>query len=171
MRNNGIFVKHIWYLIAGQLVKHIWYIAGQLVWYIAGQLGRGKFPRGSRPHVIQPRQYATHLSYYAYLTIHTCTCQTTSGGAQLWFLSYDTYICQWLHQFGGQCTWLWVELDRIVCLLYSLWHEFPGYPRSKKDFGVWFGHNFFGELNVFSAELKTAGETFNLCFPCALRIG
>ena len=65
MRNNGIFVKHIWYLIAGQLVKHIW--------YIAGQLGRGKFPRGSRPHVIQPRQYATHLSYYAYLTIHTCT--------------------------------------------------------------------------------------------------
>ena len=57
MRNNGIFVKHIWY------------IAGQLVWYIAGQLGRGKFPRGSRPHVIQPRQYATSGAR-TYLTMH-----------------------------------------------------------------------------------------------------
>ena len=87
MRNNGTFVKHIWYLIAGQLVKHIW--------YIAGQLGRGKFPRGSRPHVIQPRQYATHLSYYTYVYMPEYQRWRTALILILWYIYLSVTPSVW----------------------------------------------------------------------------
>ena len=79
------------------------------------------------------------------------------------FVSDSISLVDNVHGYG-LC---WTELF-ACCIAFG--RNSQGILDLKRILGFGLVIIFFGQLNVFSAELKTAGKTFNLCFPCALRI-